>query len=76
MRQDSWHNMFDVAGQVVSDDSVITYTGHTNEVCCARFSHNGALIVSGGYDRTARVNKFLNTRFIFKSKQILMMTWS
>ena len=55
MRQDSWHNMFDVAGRVISDDSEITYTGHTNEVCCARFSDNGALIVSGGHDRTARI---------------------
>ena len=55
MRQDSWHNMFDVSGRVITDTSETTYTGHTNEVLCARFSENGALVVSCGLDNTARV---------------------
>ncbi|XP_046440097.1 apoptotic protease-activating factor 1-like isoform X2 [Daphnia pulex] len=55
MRQDSWHNMFDVSDRVITDNSLTTYTGHTNEVLGARFSENGAQVVSCGLDNTARI---------------------
>lgn len=47
--------MFDVSDRVITDDSISTYTGHTNEVIGAKFSENGAQIVSYGLDHTARV---------------------
>lgn len=50
--------MFDISGRVMMDNSVTTYSGHTNEVLCAQFSFNGALIVSCGMDRTARVYRY------------------
>ena len=49
--------MFDVSDRVITDNSLKTYTGHTNEVLGARFSENGALVVSCGLDNTARVRK-------------------
>jgi WD40 repeat protein len=49
--------MFDVSDRVITDNSLTTYTGHTNEVLGARFSENGAQVVSCGLDNTARVRK-------------------
>jgi WD40 repeat protein len=49
--------MFDVSDRVITDNSLKTYTGHTNEVLGAQFSENGALVVSCGLDHTARVRK-------------------
>lgn len=70
----SWHNMFDVSDRVITDNSLTTYTGHTNEVLGARFSENGAQVVSCGLDNTARVRKshfffplqFITHKFITK----------
>ena len=56
----SWHNMFDISDRVVTDNSLNTYTGHTNEVLGAKFSENGAQIVSCGLDHTARVKNLFN----------------
>lgn len=65
--------MFDVSDRVITDNSLKTYTGHTNEVLGARFSENGALVVSCGLDNTARVRKshlfslqFITHKFITK----------
>lgn len=55
MRQDSWHNMFDISGRVISDTSKTTYSGHTNEIVHAQFSDNGVLVVTCSMDKTARV---------------------
>ena len=49
------HNMFEVSDRLITDNSLNTFTGHTNEVLSATFSGNGAQIVSCGQDNTARV---------------------
>ena len=52
--------MFDISDRVVTDNSLNTYTGHTNEVLGAKFSENGAQIVSCGLDHTARVKNLFS----------------